>query len=137
MRELLFPAAPTTRASVGLLLLRAVAGGAMMTHGWSKIQNPFHWMDKAADPPAAIFQALAAVSEFFGGFALVVGLLTVIASFGIASTMVVAINVHLGKGDPFGKYELAVLYLVIAGALMLTGPGLFSGDRFLRAKLQK
>lgn len=131
---MLFPPLPSSRASLGLLVLRAVAGGAMMTHGWGKIQDPFHWMDQAPNHPPAIFQALAAVAEFFGGLGLIVGALTVIASFGVLSTMVVAINVHVSKGDPFGKWELAALYLAIAVALLFTGPGAYSIDRFLQRR---
>lgn len=134
LRTILFPPAPSTRASLGLLVLRVVAGGAMMTHGWGKIQNPFHWMDKADSPPRAIFQFLAAFSEFFGGLGLVVGALTVLASFGILSTMIVAINTHVGKGDPFGKWELAALYLSIAIALICTGAGAFSIDNLIQRR---
>ena len=32
LRTLIFPPAPNTRASLGLLILRLVAGGSMMTH---------------------------------------------------------------------------------------------------------
>ncbi len=134
VRSILFPPAPSTRGSLGLLILRAVAGGSMMTHGWGKIQNPFHWLDKADSPPPAILQALAATAEFFGGLGLVVGALTVIASFGIVSTMVVAINLHVGKGDPYGKWELAALYLAIAFTLLLTGPGKLSIDALIQRR---
>ena len=134
LRTLIFPAAPSSRASLGLLVLRVVAGGAMMTHGWKKIQNPLHWMDKADSPPPAFFQLLAAISEFFGGMGLVLGALTVVASMGILSTMVVAINTHVGKGDPFGKWELAALYLVIAALLICAGPGRYAVDAFLQRR---
>jgi len=134
LRSLLFPPPPSTRASVGLLILRAVAGGAMVSHGWGKIQDPLHWMDKAASPPPAVFQLLAAIAEFFGGMGLIVGALTVVASFGVLSTMVVAINTHLGKSDPFGRWELALLYLTIAGLLIATGPGAFSIDALLQRR---
>src|SRR5688500_17354187 len=135
LRSLIFPPLPSTRASAGLLVLRVIAGGAMMTHGWGKIQNPFHWMDKAASPPPAVFQFLAAVAEFFGGMGLVVGALTVVASFGVLCTMVVAINTHLGKDDPFGKRELAALYLAIALAMICHGAGRFSIDSLIQRRL--
>ena len=73
-RSMIFPPAPATPASVGLLLLRGVAGVAMADHGWGKMQNPFHWMDGAPDAPPAVFQMLAALAEFFGGIGMAVGL---------------------------------------------------------------
>lgn len=121
---------------VALLLLRLVAGVAFMLHGWGKIQNPFGWMGPDAFAPP-VFQALAALSEFGGGLAWILGLLTPLASFGIACTMVVAAWTHaVTRGDPFvGKggpsWELAALYFCIAVVFMAAGPGRFSLDNKL------
>src|SRR6185436_11718601 len=81
-------------------------------------------------------QALAALSEFGGGLALILGLLTPIAAFGIVCTMGTAAMRHIGKGDPFmskegGSYELALIYLVIALTAMLVGPAKLSLDYLL------
>ncbi len=132
-----FQVSPTTTATSGaLLILRAVGGGAFMLHGWGKIQNPFGWMGPDAFAPP-VFQALAALSEFGGGLAWILGLLTPLASFGIACTMVVAAWMHaVTRGDPFvGKggpsWELAALYFCIAVVFMAAGPGRFSLDNKL------
>ncbi len=134
MKRFFAPSFFDNRISTGLLLLRIVAGAAMMFHGWTKIQNPFGWMGADSATPA-IFQALAAISEFGGGAALIIGLLTPLAAFGIAATMLVAISKHVGKGDPFfgkgGSWELAAIYLSIAVLLMMTGAGKFSLDWLL------
>ncbi len=136
-KALIFPESPTSRASSGLLALRVVAGGAMASHGWGKIQNPFHWMDGGASPPPAFLQFLAALSEFGGGLALILGALTVIAAAGIFFTMAEALRHHLGGGDPFGKWELALLYFVIAVLMLAAGPGKFSVDALLRSRVVK
>ncbi len=127
----------SVRVSAGLLLVRLVAGLAFMFHGYGKIQNPFEWMGADSSTPG-ILQALAAVSEFGGGLAWILGLLTPLASFGLACTMGVAVWTHAKvKGDPFvsqgagGSYELASVYLCIALLLLLAGPGRFSLDRLL------
>jgi putative oxidoreductase len=121
--------------SVGLLILRLVAGLAFMYHGYGKIQNPFGWMGPNAGVPG-VFQALAAVSEFGGGLAWILGLLTPLASFGLACTMTVAVWTHANVlHDPFvslqggRSYELAGAYLCVSVLLLLAGPGRFSVDR--------
>lgn len=120
------------RYSALLLLVRFVAGLAFMFHGWGKMQNPFHWMGENAGTPA-LFQGLAALSEFGGGLAWILGLLTPLASLGIFSTMTVAVYTHMiSRGDPFvGKgpsYELALVYWSIALSLFFSGPGRISLD---------
>lgn len=140
MRQLLCPPAVGGRGGVGLLLVRLVTGAAFVLHGWPKIQNAFGWMDRpgAPSPVPALLQALAALSEFGGGIALVVGLLTPLAALGLACTMAVAIGmVHLPLGHPFvggpGKpsFELAAAYLAAVVLLLLAGPGAFSLDALL------
>jgi putative oxidoreductase len=118
------------RAATGLLLLRVVTGAAMMIHGWPKAQKPFGWM--GPDGPPGFLQALAALAEFGGGLALILGFLTPVAAFGILCTMAFAILVA-HRGDPWisprGKsFELASMYLLIAATLIITGPGKFSVD---------
>lgn len=137
----LFPPPPATRrANVGLLLLRLVAGLAFMFHGWSKIQNPFGWMGPEAPTPG-ILQALAALSEFGGGLAWILGALVPLASLGMFFTMAFAVFFHaVMQGDPFvgqggPSYELALLYLVISVLFMTVGPGLYSVDAWLRQRL--
>ena len=116
------------RPSIGLLVLRIVFGVAFVLHGWGKIQAPFGWMGPDAPVPG-ILQALAALSEFGGGLAMIVGLLVPLATLGMAITMAVAMQVHIGKGDPFVQgWELAAVYFAISIALMTVGPGRFSLD---------
>lgn len=137
MRHLFYCDTAGRIGSVGLLLLRLVMGAAFVFHGWAKIQTPMGWMG----PEAAVFgvfQALAAVAEFGGGCALIVGLLTRLASLGIASVMIVAIGmVHGPMGHPFvsktggPSWELAAVYLACAILFLLLGPGRFSFDALL------
>jgi putative oxidoreductase len=114
-------------ASYGLLAIRIVAGVAFILHGWPKVRDPFAWMGSRTP---RLFQAMAAVAEFGGGIAWILGLLTPLASLGIACTMAVAIGRHLlVKRDPFiGGYELAFVYFCIALLLFNCGPGRFSID---------
>ena len=121
-----------TRISIGLLVVRIAMGVAFIMHGWPKIQNAFSWMGPDAPVPG-IFQGLAALAEFGGGIALILGLLTSLTSIGLLITMTVAAFVHISKGDPFvghnGSWELAGVYWTLSLLFLLTGPGYFSLDR--------
>src|SRR3954452_16014515 len=134
----LFPAFLGGPGAGGLLVLRLVAGTAMMLHGWPKIQHATSWMGPKAPVPG-VLQALAALAEFGGGFCWVLGLLTPLASFLILCNMAVAAGtVHIPAGHPFvasqpggPSYEPALGYLAIAVLLLLAGPGRLSLDWLL------
>lgn len=120
-----------------LLLIRMVCGYTFILHGWGKIQDPFHWAGDQSPFPTFLL-GLAALSEFGGGLAWVAGLLTRLAAFGIACTMIVAVYMHsIIMGDPLvsltgGRaFELAAVYFLIALLLLIAGPGRFSLDRKL------
>jgi putative oxidoreductase len=109
-----------------------LAGAAFMHHGYGKIQSPFGWMGPDSTTPGFL-QALAALSEFGGGLAWILGLLTPIATFGILCTMGYATYVHMiMRGDPFvgsPSWELASLYFTLAVLFLLAGPGRISLDK--------
>jgi putative oxidoreductase len=124
----------STQDSVALLIVRLVMGSAFILHGFGKIQAPFEWMGPDAPVPG-IFQALAALSEFGGGIALILGAVVPLAALGIFFTMLVATFTHMSKGDPFvgytGSYELASVYASVALLFILVGPGKYSLDNVL------
>lgn len=135
-KSCLQPVSHSTFASTAILLLRLIVGVAFVIHGWGKIQTPFSWMPPQAPVHIpAFFQFLAAISEFGGGIALILGFLTPIASFGIGCTMAVATFMHaIVMKDPFvistvgSSYEPALVYLGIAILILALGPGKFSVD---------
>ena len=151
LRRLMFPVPPGTRASIGLLVLRIVTGSALVLHGLDKMRDPFSWMGQDSWAPGFL-QLLAAVSECFGGLALLIGLLTPLAALGVAATMATGVvSSHILAGDPYvripapqldaaqplldlpewlvlrggsgGAWEHATLYLAIAILLLVAGPG--------------
>jgi putative oxidoreductase len=137
MRHLFYCDTVGWLGSVGLVMLRLAVGAAFLFHGWPKIHHPLDWMGPQSPVPA-VFQGLAALAEFGGGMALIVGLLTRLASLGIATNMIVALGmVHWPHGDPFVSmkpgpaWELAAVYLACAILFVLLGPGRYSLDAFL------
>ncbi len=127
--------------AVGVFILRVFLGYAMAMHGLSKTQNPFGWM--GPNGPHGVLQALAVIFEFFGGMAIMFGLLTPLACLGVMCVMFVAVLSQLLKGLPFigsgnGKdYELAGMYFLFALTIFLTGPGLLSVDAALTKMMGK
>lgn len=124
-------------ASVALLIARLFVGYAFIMHGMGKIQNPFEWMGPNAPVPG-LLQGLAALAEFGGGVALILGLLYPLATLGITITMAVASSMHLFvMGDsPINmtggsSAEPALSYLVMMIVFMAMGPGKFAADKFI------
>lgn len=120
-----------------LVLLRLIVGIAFLLHGWGNIQNPMGWMPAASGVPGFL-QLLAAVSEFGGGLALLLGLLTRFAMLGLSMTMLVATFMHaLVMKDPFvnmtggSSFEPALGYFGIAILFLVMGPGKFSLDKLV------
>jgi putative oxidoreductase len=124
---------------VALLFLRLVAGTAFVLHGWPKIQHPMSWMPPEAPIPGWL-QLLAAVSEFGGGIAWILGALTPLFSLGLICTMSFAtFLVHIASKHPFvadptthgPSFEASLGYLAIAVLFLLVGPGKLSVDAVL------
>src|SRR5262245_15134689 len=141
MRRLFYPGSVGPSASVGLLVLRVAMGVAFILHGWPKIQQPFDWIPPAMNIPDYL-QFLAALSEFGGGIALVLGLLTRLFALGLAITMAVAVlKVHIPAGHVYVasapgemSWELAGVYFAGSVLFLLACPGRPSLDAMLFGK---
>ena len=88
--------------------------------------------------PGYLMALGAGSAEFFGGIALIIGLLTRPAAVVLAFTMLVAIfAVHFENGLFMSNngYEFALSLLAMSVALAITGGGNASADRTLAAKI--
>jgi putative oxidoreductase len=127
-----------SRLDAGLALLRIIAGSVFLAHGAQKlfvfglagVTGAFTQMGA---PLPAITGPLVACLEFFGGIALIIGLLTRLVGLGLSMDMLGAIFiVHLAGGFFVPKGVEFVLMLFAAGAtLALTGGGAYSVDAAL------
>ncbi len=130
------------------LALRVPVGIIFAAHGAQKLFGMFggygldgtgQWMDSIGLGPGYLMALLAGSAEFFGGLALILGLLVRPAALALAVTMVVAIvKVHLDKGFFMSSngYEYALALLAVTASLVVLGAGRASLDRSLSAKAE-
>jgi len=113
-----------------LLVLRLVLGAIMIAHGYHKVFGGFHHhMEMVGSLGLPSWLAyLSAGTEFFGGIALILGLLTRCVSIAILIEMAVAIwKVHFKNGlTGAGGFEFPLACAAIAFALVCFGGGPWS-----------
>lgn len=115
------------------LLLRLALGGLIIPHGYSKLVSFAAKSSSFADPfhiGHSTSMALVIFAEFFCGVFILLGLFTRLACIPLIIAMAVALF-YAHKGDFFGQGEMATLYLLGYLALLFTGPGKISMDRFI------
>jgi len=126
-----------------LCLLRLTLGVAMLYNGWDKVipsGSLFHGhLSSAMDHFASYVSSLglprwlgylSAATEFLGGMALILGLLTRFTALFVLVNMVVAlIKVNIHHGYAGSEYTLALIAMALL--LVTTGSGAFSLDRRL------
>jgi putative oxidoreductase len=109
----------------GPLSIRILAGIAFISHGLPKLSNVTgteHFFANSIGLPASMALPIGLL-EVVGGIALLVGILTRIASILFILEMIGAtITAKLSKGF-VGGYEFDLLLMAIAISLLLTGPG--------------
>jgi putative oxidoreductase len=132
-----------TDDSAGVLALRIFVGIIFAAHGAQKLFGWFggggldgtgQFFGSVGLNPGYLMALLAGLAEFFGGLALVVGLLVRPAAAALAFAMLVAIfSVHWTKGffATGGGYEYALALFAASLSLLLSGAGRFSVDRVI------
>jgi putative oxidoreductase len=134
----LFGPGSARQQRIALTILRVVTGIIFVAHGGQKL---FVWgldgvvggFTQMGVPMAGLVGPLVALLEFFGGIALILGLLTRLASFGLAFNMLGAmLLVHAPAGFflPSG-IEFTLILLAANAALTLAGAGAFSVDEII------
>lgn len=135
----------SSRGGYGLTVLRVVVGLTFMAHGSQKLFGWFggyglagvgQWMESIGLTPGYLMALLAGSGEFFGGLALVIGLLVRPAAVVLAVVSLVAMfSVHWVNGFFITNngFEYALALLTANVALLIDGAGKLSLDSRLCA----
>jgi putative oxidoreductase len=119
----------------GILLLR-MSCALMLLHGWSKFTN---FSEDSLDWPdplhvgSTVSCALTVFAELFCTLFVVIGLFSRLALIPLIVLMIVIVFV-IHSGDPLPDREHALMYLLSYLALLFTGPGKYSLERFFSKK---
>ncbi|GAC31391.1 DoxX family protein [Paraglaciecola polaris] len=139
----------SSRAGMAALALRIPVGIIFIAHGAQKLFGAFggyglegtgQWMASIGLEPGYTLALMAGSAEFFGGIALLLGLLTRPAAAILAVTMIVAIfSVHISNGLFMANngYEYALALLAVSASLMFSGAGALSVDSHLATRFSK
>ena len=137
MKKLIDMHQNATNIDVALLVARVGVAALMLTHGLPKLQ-----MLLSADPvqfpsvfglSASVSLALTVFTEVICSVLLLIGLGTRLFAIPLIITMLVA-AFYIHGADPFGKKELAIMYLLPYLVLFFAGGGKYSLDHLLQQK---
>jgi len=123
--------------NTGLLLLRIGLGTMFIIHGFPKLAGgPNGWTGLGGsmkvigiDFLPIFWGFMAAATETFGGFLLIVGLFFRPVLILLIFTMIIAALVHFGKGDGLGGASHAIELGIVFFGLIFIGPGKYSVDK--------
>ncbi|WP_434681172.1 DoxX family protein [Pseudomonas sp. R1-18] len=133
----------STRAGYGLTVLRAIVGIIFIAHGSQKLFGAFggyglegtgQYMESIGLTPGYLMALLSGSAEFFGGVAVLIGLLARPAAAVLILLLAVAIfSVHISNGLFMSNngYEFALALLGGSIAVLIEGAGKLSVDRVI------
>jgi putative oxidoreductase len=115
----------------GLLIIRVGLGVMFIYHGlpmlmggpkgWAELGSATKYIGIHSAP--AFFGLLSAVTETFGGFLLILGLVFRPVCLLLLINLVVAAALHFGKGDGIDGAAHAIEDAVVFAGLFFAGPG--------------
>jgi len=117
-------------------LLRLVAGGFLVVHGAGKIVDPFgavQMVEGLGFYPGVFWSPLLAITEFFGGILLAIGLLTRPAAFAATIVLLVTVYFHWIQLDQgVSGAEKSLLWAAMTFYFVIRGGNRHSVDARLK-----
>jgi putative oxidoreductase len=127
----------TPLQDLGLLVVRLLAGGMMLSHGIPKIgrllgEGPVKFADPFGLGPE-ISLTMAIFAEVVCAILIMLGFKTRLATIPLMITMLVA-AFYAHWDDPFGKKELPLLYFAVFLGVLVVGGGKFALDSLKKSR---
>lgn len=136
--NLIFPGLAKVYATLTPLveaLMRIVAGGLLLMHGWPKLMAPFGASDMVASigfGPGFFWSPLLSIAEPLAGILLLIGLFTRPAAIVAAIILLVTAYAHgIAWGEGLMGAEKSILWMLIAVYFAVRGAGKISVDRIM------
>lgn len=137
MKRLLYTGTREGYLDFLVLILRITLAAFMLTHGWPKLTRLFAGGEIQFGDPIGLGPAISLIlvvfAEFFCSVLIGIGLGTRLAAIPLIITMAVAAFVAHGS-DPFGRKEIALLYLLFYLTLLVIGSRKYSIDYLITRK---
>jgi len=126
-----------------LLLGRLAVGLLFLSTGWGKVHNipkVTHFFETLGIPAPGFHAVLVGYSELLCGAALVIGLLSRLATIPLIVSMTVAL-LTAKRGDIHGLFDLVgqdeFTYLVVLVMIAVLGPGRIALDHFVAKRIDE
>ena len=123
--------------NLGLLIIRIGLGITFIHYGypilmggvnnWKEVGHSTKYIGINFLP--VVWGLLAAATETFGGFLLIIGLAFRPVCILLCITLIIAVFTHLGKGEGFSGAVHAIEDALIFAGLLFVGPGKYSVDK--------
>jgi len=137
MKRLLQIGAREEYVNILLLILRLAIAAFMLTHGSPKFSRLLEGGEIQFGDPIGLGPVLSLIlvvfAEFLCSILIGIGLGTRLATIPLMITMIVA-GFVAHSADPFGRKEIALLYLLFYITLFVLGSGKYSIDYLLTRK---
>ncbi|MCL4403839.1 DoxX family protein [Patescibacteria group bacterium] len=118
----------------GLLVLRVVLGLVLIVHGYPKLRGLKQTAGNFSQmgfKPGIFWATIVMLLEVVGGIFLILGFLTQVVSFFLVIEFIVILIKVKRKAPLVGGFELDLLILAAAAALLTLGAGRFGLDTVL------
>ena len=123
--------------NIGLLIIRVGLGIMFVYHGYPKVLGgPDKWAEIGSTTKyigihfaPTFWGFMAACTETFGGFLLVLGLAFRPVCILLLITLIVASLMHLGTGGGLEQAAHAIEDAIVFAGLIFVGPGKYSVDK--------
>ena len=121
----------------GLLIIRVGLGIMFIYHGFPKLGGGVKTWEELGSSTKyigihfwpVVWGLLSAATETFGGFLLIIGLAFRPVCLLLLINLLVAVAMHLGKGDGLMEASHAIEDAVVFAGLLFVGPGKNSVDK--------